>query len=236
MIKKIKDYIDKIFNSRNTEKNNPYLSHKGMLAYNNRFQNLESAKQQWQAATFVAMTITMLLGILLFKTIGQSRVEPFVVETNQGQPYAVLTGSPDNLQDPRLINYAVNQFIINARTVTQDESAQKSYLDNAYAYSADNTLSFLRAYYDANNPFVESKQKTVSVNIIATMPISANTWQVTWDETTQNIDAATPPTTTRYLANLQIRFGQVNPHFITNNPFGLYVTQISWSPMQTHAV
>lgn len=230
----IKDFFSQFTKKNYHKKNNPYLN-SGMRAFNDRYENLALSRQQWQMAAFVAMAITLLLGILLFKMIGKSSVEPFVVETNQGQPYAILTSNADNLNDPKLINYAVNQFIINARTIVSDTNAQKTLLDNVYAYSAGNTLTFLRNYYDAHNPYLIAKQNNVSVSIVTSMPISEKIWQITWDETTQGQDGM-PPTITRWMANLQIAYGPVNPHFMTSNPFGLYVTQISWSPLQTRAL
>jgi type IV secretion system protein VirB5 len=131
-----------------------------------------------------------------------------------------------------LAYYAVSQFIENARTVITDNDAQKTLVDKVYAYAADDSLNYLKDFYENNNPLLINSKYTVSVNNVTPMLLSNNTWQVTWDETKRDITSGELISTSRYLANLSYQFGNVNSKFITENPFGLYITQMSWSQIQ----
>jgi type IV secretory pathway TrbF-like protein len=160
-------------------------------------------------------------------------VQPFVVETDKGVPYAIRpVDATLSANDQRLINFALDQFIINTRTVLGDPKAEGMLLDKAYAYAADGALDTLQSWFSQNNPYETAKKQTVSVNIVDAMPLSKNTWQIIWDETTHANGGGSPPTTTRWMANVSYRIGEVNPKFINQNPFGLYVTDVSWSKSQ----
>lgn len=213
---------------------NPYVAgSEGRKEWNDRYMNMARAIRNWQMAFFTAMVVVILFAIVVARIATESRVQPFVVETNNGMPYAIKPMESISAQDQRLINFAVNQFIVNARTIVSDAEAEKALLNKVYAFSANNTLGFLHDYYQENNPFNLAAQYTVTVNIVNSLPISHDTWQITWDETRRSTNGDNVLGVTRWMANVTYKFGDVNPRFITDNPFGLYVTQISWSQSQS---
>jgi type IV secretory pathway TrbF-like protein len=224
-------------NKKSTDKGiqNPFVKGaEGRREWNDRYMNMAKSIKNWQIAFFAAMVMAVILALVVAKIATESKVQPFVVETNQGMPYAIKPLTSLSNRDQRLINFAVNQFIINAKTIIADTHAEKILLDKVYAYSADNTIGFLHDYYQTNNPFTVAAQYTVTVDIINSMPIGSRTWQVTWDETKRNTAAGNILGVTRWMANLTYKFGDVDPKFMTDNPFGLYITNISWSQSQTN--
>jgi type IV secretion system protein VirB5 len=215
---------------------NPYVKGaEGRKEWNDRYENMKKSIGAWQKAFFCSIAISIIFAIVTAKMASESRVQPFVVETNNGMPYAVKPMEAISSQDQRLINFTINQFIINARTIVNDTEAEKVLLNKVYAYSANNTISFLHDYYQKNNPFDLSGQYTVTVNIVNSLPISRDTWQITWDETKRSANGGNILGTTRWMANMTYKFGDVNQRFITDNPFGLYVTQVSWSKSQSES-
>lgn len=216
-----------------TEVKNPYIKGaEGRKEWNDRYMNMSKAIRNWQIMSLCLMGIVILFAVMMTKMASESRVEPFVVETNNGMPYAIKPMSSLSTQDQRLINFAINQFIINARTVINDTQAQKVLLNKVYAFSANNTINTLHDYYDKNNPFTVASQYSVSINIINSLPISHDTWQVVWDETKRAVNSGASLETTRWMANVSYKFGDVNAKFAMDNPFGLYITQVSWSQSQ----
>jgi len=210
--------------------NNPYVKEAiGRSEWNDRYFNLSKELIKWQIVCALSIILSLGLAAVVVRISTESHVEPFVVETNHGMPYAIDTMSKISAQDPLLVNYAINQFIINARSILDDTDAMHTMLDKVYAYSAGNTLDFLQDYYAHNNPFLLASKYTVSVNIINSMPISKNTWQVIWEETQHNPSDGAVIQTTRWMADITYQFGEVNPKFITDNPFGIYITNVSWS-------
>lgn len=228
--------LTKFFNIKNKKKfsENPYVKGaSGRKEWNDRYINMRDTIKKWQTAFFSAVGIIFILILGITKIATESRVTPFVVETNNSMPVAIKPMKSISLKDQRLINFAINQFIINARTIINDTDAEKELLNKLYAYSANDTINFLHDYYSKNNPFNLVSQYTVTVNIINSLPMSKDTWQITWDETKHATNGNTTLGVSRWVANVTYKIGEVNPHFINENPFGLYVTQVSWSENQS---
>jgi type IV secretory pathway TrbF-like protein len=214
---------------------NPYVKGaEGRKEWNDRYENMKKSIKTWQKAFFCSIAISILFAVVLAKIATESRVQPFVVETNHGMPYAVKRMESWSAQDQRIINFAMNQFIINARTVVNDIEAEKTLLNKVYAFSANNTIHFLHDYYQKNNPFDLSSQYNVTVNIVNSLPVSHDTWQIIWDETKRSNPGGNISGVTRWMASMTYKFGDVNQRFITDNPFGFYVTQVSWSQSQSN--
>jgi type IV secretion system protein TrbF len=212
---------------------NPYV--KGALGrkeWNDRYLNMKQIIFKWQIAFFALLIVNMILAIGMVKIARSNKIQPFVVETNKGMPYTLHKVDAIPMHDEKLINYAMNQFIINARTIINDSEAQKTFLNKLYAYSAENTISFLHDYYQQNNPFARAMKSTVTVSIVSSLPISKNTWQITWDEIAHASQSGAVLSTTRWIANMNYKFGKVNMDFLNDNPFGIYITNVTWAPSQ----
>jgi type IV secretion system protein VirB5 len=209
---------------------NPYIAgSEGRREWDDRYRNMAKAIKNWQVAFMAAIGVAIVLSLVVARIATESRIEPFVVETNKGMPYAIVKPvAAMSAEDPRLVNYAINQFVINAKTIVNDTDAERSLLNKAYAFSADNTIGFLHEYYQKNNPFTLAAQTTVSVAIVNAMAISRNIWQVTWDETARD-PAGNVIKVSRWMGNFTYRFGDPDPQFMTDNPFGLYISQATWA-------
>jgi type IV secretory pathway TrbF-like protein len=209
--------------------NNPYTNgNEGKEEWNDRYMNMANANRNWRIACICSLVATVILGAGNVIQGVSSKVKPYVVETNNGMPYAIQPLASISVHDEKLINFAANQFVINARTVLADPQADKILLDKVYAFAGDNAIKVLHDYYQTHNPLEENRQYTVEVNIVNSLPLSKNTWQVVWDETKRSQDGS-EQSKTRWMADLSYQFGQVNSKFINENPFGLYITSISWS-------
>lgn len=210
---------------------NPYVKDaEGQKVWNDRYGTLQQSIRSWRIACFASLMVSVVLAGVVAYIATTSKVQPFIVETHEGMPYAIAPMHGVCAHDQRLINFAINQFIVNARTVVNDSLAQKALLDKVYAYSANQTLAFLHDYYQNHNPFDSASHATVTAAIVSSLPTSGDTWQITWDETEHNVADSNVTRVTRWVANVTYQLGDVNPHFMTANPFGLYVTQLVWTP------
>lgn len=213
---------------------NPFIKGaEGRREWNDRYFNMRKAIQRWQAAFFSSLAIVALFAFFILKMAAQSRVEPFVVEMYKGEPYAIKPMTKLSLTDERLIHFALNQFITNTRSILKDLDAQKVLLKKAYAFAADDALHFLKQHYAGHDPRAESSSHIVEVQVINTLPISSKTWQVTWDEIKKDSLTGQVKESTRWLSQLTYEFGPVNTDFIEYNPFGLYITHMTWSKNQS---
>lgn len=214
---------------------NPFIAGNiGRREWSDRYDNLASGRRHWQWAFFIAVALAVIQCFFMGKLALRSSIQPFVVATNQGMPYALQPVKAVSENDSRIVNYALNQFILNVRSVVNDSEAEKNILTKVYAFSAKQTKPFLRDYFVEHDPFKTGSQYSVSVQIINSLPISKNTWQITWEENKKELNGNQPADKTRWLAQLHYELGAVNPHFVMENPFGIYVTDISWSQSQQH--
>jgi len=195
----------------------------------NRFAHLQKTILHWQVAFSVVLVICFLLvaGFVLLSL--QSKIEPVVVETYQGIPTRLIPISENLNASQKLTQYLVSQYILNARSIVSDTGAQEALLQKVYAFSAEATLPFLRQYYQTNNPFTLGAQSATHIRLLSVIPISESSWQVTWEEESNPNGGLKKQQ--KWLATLMLREGKVNPHFVNENPFGLYVTNLSWSPL-----
>lgn len=232
-IKKIIPWFSTLIVKKSDTLTNPYVKDaEGQRVWNDRYGTLHQSLRLWQIAFFAALMTNAVLGGMLGYVSATSKVQPFVVETHEGMPYAIAPMRSISTHDQRLMNFAINQFILNARTVVHDNEAQKALLDKVYAYAANQTLPFLHDYYQNHNPFEIAMHSTVTPTIVSSLPMSCDTWQITWDETERNVHEGSAVKTTRWVANVTYQLGDVNTRFITHNPFGFYITQVAWT--QSH--
>jgi type IV secretory pathway TrbF-like protein len=212
---------------------NPYVNRlEGKKVWNDRYLNLSKARQHWQVAFFSLVVVTFTLLLLVFKLSTQSKIKPFVVELSSGMPIRIAPVTDSLPDSEKLTQFAIAQFIINARTVVSDTEAEKLLLDKTYAFSAEDTLRFLRDYYTHHNPFERASHGSVQVTILNTLKIGTQTWQVTWDEVESSKGGEGVMNQSRFLATLTVSQGEPNPTYLNDNPFGIYITQLSWAKIQ----
>jgi len=211
-----------------TELQNPYvLGAEGRQEWNDRYMNMAKAVKNWQIACAVIAVIAVLQLVVIGKIASESKIQPYVVETSNGMPYAMKPVQGLSEKDQVLVNYVVNRFVINAKTVISDTAAEQAMMEELYAYSAGNSPAVLQDYYTKNNPFKTASDYAVSVNIINALPVSKNTWQITWEETKRQANGGAVVDTSKWEGQFTYQYGEVkNP---TKNPFGIYVTNFSWS-------
>lgn len=212
---------------------NPYTAgSEGRQEWNDRYFNMKIQLTRWQVAFFVMSIATIILSVAAFKNASQSSIKPFVVEVCNGEPKSISPLTNSLTGEQTLIQYAVNQFIINTRTIVSDMDEEKRKLDLAYAFSTGNMLTFLGDFYKKNNPLELGAQISIQVTNVNSIKISENTWQVTWDETKRNAIGNQIIEATKWSAMITSARGEVIKRFIRENPFGIYFTQMTWNEIQ----
>lgn len=226
MLNFIKKFFQKI---EKPTTNNPYIYDAiGKKIWDDRYLNLSQEIKIWQKANFLLAIITLLLACAIIKYMAASSIKPYVVETTNGLPYAIKEVKGISLSDSRIANFAVNQFIKNVRTIVNDKNVQKALVKKVEAYSAGNIPQFLEKFYEERNPFDPKLGYNVDVKIINTTNIAKNIWQVIWEETKNGKDGETIETS-RWTADITCKIGQINEKFLEENPFGIYIINLSWS-------
>ncbi|MBY0378404.1 MAG: type IV secretion system protein [Gammaproteobacteria bacterium] len=224
--------LDERITSKKTSKalENPYVyGALGREEWNDRYFNMARAIKQWQIAFYAMLVLVAIFAFLMVREANKVKVEPFVVEMSEGMPVAIKDMSEGDPNDSRIILFALEQFIVNARSVLGDDTAEKAMLAKTYSYASDKAVTFLNEYYKENDPFDIAANYTTSVDIVNTLKVGDNTYQITWDETERDNTNGGVINKTRWIGEVTYRMGDVDKRFVKDNPFGLYVSQLSWS-------
>jgi len=213
----------------------PYI--KARKEYDEITHNINASKQNWQRIAFIlggALIISITSNIF---TIKRAHIVPYIVQVdNLGRAMAMNEVKEIPLNDERIIKAFVYQYIEMARSVISDPESLRKNLSQVYQESIKSVQSnFLDVYYKENNPFDYAQNKgTRHIELLVFLKEAENTYSVEWREIERNYDNQVLDES-HYKALVSVI--QI-PHtseegFRENpfNPFGLYVTSLSWSKL-----
>jgi type IV secretion system protein VirB5 len=219
----------------NAKSIDPYI--KARKEYDEITHNINASKQNWQRIAFVlglALVISIMSNIF---TIHRTHVVPYVVQVdNLGRAMATGEVKELPLNDERIIKAFVFQYIDMARCVLSDPEALRKNLTQVYQESIKSVQSnFLDVFYKENNPFdYAQKVGTRHIELLVFLKEAENTYSVEWREIERNYDNQVLDEA-HYKALVSVI--QI-PHTHEDqyrenpfNPFGLYVTSLSWSKL-----
>jgi type IV secretory pathway TrbF-like protein len=213
----------------------PYI--KARKEYDEITHNINASKQNWQHLSFVlgaALIISIASNIY---TIRKSHIVPYIVEVdNLGRAWGAAEAKEAPLNDERIVKAFVYRYIDMARSIISDPEALRKDLAQVYQESIKSVQSnFLDPYYKESNPFDYAQNKgTRHIELLVFLKEAQNTYSVEWREIERDYDNQVLAEA-HYKALITVI--QI-PHtgedqFRENplNPFGLYVTSLSWSKL-----
>lgn len=195
-------------------------------------ERIGSARVQarnWRIMAFGGLVLsTGLAGGLVWQSV-QSRVTPYVVETDRlGEVRSVAPASADyNPTDPQ-ISWALGRFIKNVRGVSLDPVLMRENWLGAYDFVTDRGELFLNEYARSADPFAKVGTRSVSVEIVSVVRASPRSFQVKWKESV--FERGSLASTSRWTAILTVSVKTPRTaEVLRKNPLGLYVEAIDWS-------
>lgn len=213
----------------------PYLA--ARREWNERYGDYINAAYQWRLTAFGSIAVALVSAGGLVAISMQSRVVPYVVETN-GNSEVVRVVRADLMQAPNAnqIRAALRNWIMGARTVYTDTSATKNLVDATYAMTYPDSPAYrkLSEYHKEHQPYIRAATETVSVEVVAAIPVSENSWQIEWTETTRQASGKLLGTEQWQATITLVIAPPTNAEQIMRNPLGLYVRQFDWTPRLQH--
>jgi type IV secretory pathway TrbF-like protein len=207
-----------------------------------RLAHAHDEARSWRIAFWVALfLLTGSVGALAYVAL-QPRFIPYTVAVDQhGVALPIGPAERTARGDPTTIRAELTRFITDARTVSSDPHAQRAMVERAYAHATPAAASLLNAYFrDADNDariISEQAVRLVRVLRVTPLPAPANkTWNVLWQET-EIERGSESQSTTSWEAYLTVsladpsRSSRRTEEQISLNPLGIYVSDLSWSPV-----
>lgn len=190
--------------------------------------------RNWRLATFCTIIFVALPSIIGMFYLGmQPKAVPHIVDIMEDGS-AVYRGAigrewekfrPSN----RSIIFHLHRFVEDTRTLSSDPAVIKRNWLDAYEILTPIAANTLNAYANENNPFEKAKETRLNIEIVSTAPISDDSWQIDWKESSWGskgnfIDA----TYWRGIFKIKI----IKPESesdLEKNPIGLFIDEFNWS-------
>ena len=205
-------------------------------ARDRHIEELENKVRYLRALAFILVAVCAIAVHGAVTLARQSRIVPYIVEVDRlGQPLAYGRVEQMPPPDERLIRGEIARFVDAMRTVHTDPVAQNKLIDRGYAFTRSAARTYVDAFFSAprNNPHVLSREmiRLVSVRSVRRLAGSASTWEVQWEE--YEVPVRGGQATVRAWQGT-LRTAVVPPkdeQELFVNPLGLYVTDLSWTPL-----
>ncbi|MFM2083189.1 MAG: hypothetical protein RLY95_7 [Pseudomonadota bacterium] len=206
---------------------NPYLNAK--REWDERYGDQISRAHSWRIAALASSAVSALAVLGAVYIGSQSKIQPMVVALDTlGSPLALALPSKA-APEKRILEAQIANWIWNARTVISDGAAQKELIARVYAMAGKDAAQFLNSEYAEHPPF---GGQSTSVSITGILPISNDTFQVTWNEVTTKDGQA--GLAQQWKANVTTGFDPKltsTPKVILANPLGIFVRTLSWTQL-----
>lgn len=207
-----------------------------------RLAQAHQAARSWKISFWCTLALLAgAVGALTYLAL-QPRFIPYAVAVDQhGVALPVGPAARSSSDSPLVIRAELTRFITDARTVSSDPFAQRTMVERAYAHSTPAAANLLNAYFrdPANDARIVSQRAVRLVKVLRVTPLpnpNGSTWNLLWQET--EIDRGSEARTiTSWEAYLTVsttdesKPDRRTEEQISLNPMGIYVTDLSWSPI-----
>ena len=199
--------------------------------WDNRIGAARVQAKNWRIMALCLVGICAILAAGLIYQSSKSTVVPYVVQVNSeglvqaAGPAARVKYTPSKA----VLQYFLSQFVTYVRSVPLDAVVAKERWLSAYGYLRQSAANTLNEIAQKEQPLQKVGQETVAVQIKSVVPLSAETFQVRWEESSFNQEGIFIGS--RNMAGLFTV--EVSPptdeNMLKVNPLGLYIKHFSWS-------
>lgn len=211
--------------------NNPYLQSRALWLdiYGNAEDRYEkSRKLNFRLLLLVGLCI---LGIIYIGI--QSKYIPYVVQVQNGQVIYTGAASSSNFDTmkPALSKFFIQDFVKSARAVSVDGYIEKSNQKKAYALTQGAATTELDNFFKTRDPYTVVDKRTISISVNYVNQLPNHAFQVGWTEISRDSQSGQMLYQKQFVGEFDFTWNtpSQNEFILQNNPFGFYVTNISWT-------
>lgn len=209
---------------------------KAKQLYDEQHANHIAGKRNWQIATYVSLGLNIILVVALSMLSMQRDVAAYIIEVDTfGRAKAMGFAAQTEIKDERIIKAFIYRYLHKARSVVTDGELMRKNFSDVYAISDSTVSSFLNDYYQQHNPYEIVKSRSVQIKPVSFLRQSENSYLIEWDEIHRDL-SLTVLEQKRWQALMSIHQSlELTKEDVMNNPdnpFGFYVTHLSWSEIK----
>ncbi len=185
----------------------------------------------WRIIALLLCGLSTLLVIGLIYQSSKSTVTPYVVQVSKEGVVQAIGPAKQSNYTPGLpvIEYFLAHFIKSVRSIPLDPVVAKNQWLEAYAYLRQSAANTLNEIAQKEQPLSKIGLQTVSVQVRSVVPLSKDTYQVRWEETTYSKEGVSMGTQVMTGAFTLEIVPPTDEKQLKVNPLGLFIKQFSWS-------
>jgi type IV secretion system protein TrbF len=132
-----------------------------------------------------------------------------------------------------LVRYQLRRFVELTRTVSSDNVLLRKNWFEAYKMLTMTGNRLMTEWVGANNPFERAREQTTAVEIVSAVPLSAESWQIDWKETTWDKSGRTIGKAIIWRAMIKVVLQPpLSQQMMIDNPVGLFIDEFNWDRIQ----
>jgi type IV secretion system protein VirB5 len=179
-----------------------------------------------------ALCLSLLANVVLATT---AKFVPVYVHDNpQGQVTSVGPVDSNSSPSTNAVRSALADWISNAREISSDPMATRERQRRvaALVMNGSQAQSFLKSFYQQNDPMTLGFTRRVAVAVNFVSPIGASTreYEAEWTEETHDADGRQSGSIRRFHGRFTITLARLSDEAaIYANPLGLLITDLDWA-------
>lgn len=218
--------------SRETSRQ-PFLDE--TIAYMDRSAEKTKTANNYRLGFWASTMIALVLAVGLAFSQSQSRLIPFVVETNAlGQPLAYKRAAEMAAPTDAVLRSQIAAVVSDLRNISSDaEYESKTVIPRVYSFLLGPAKIYADERFRGESPIVAGKTRTRLVHIDSIVRASTSSFQVDWSEENRVPHGELTDTQKMrglftYAMRSDVPNSSTGEDSLLINPLGLYVTQMSW--------
>ena len=208
---------------------NPYLE--ARREWDERYGDLVSRETTWKVFAMLEGLALVLSVAGLVYVSSQSQIKPYIVQVDSfGRQVGGGFVSQSANADEAVKKATLTRFVYDMRSVVSDGVIQRQMIDRVYAHIASGSAAQTQVsdFYRNDPPQQRARTQIVSVEVVAAFAPSPTTYEIEWIETTRDAYGKVL-TEVRWRGSFSIKVSPNDQSAVTNNPLGIYVTNVAWS-------
>jgi type IV secretion system protein TrbF len=208
---------------------------KARQEWDNRMGATVVQAHNWRLIAFgeIGLLLAAMLGLVYLGA--QPKAIPHIVQVDKvGAP--TYLGPIDRVSQADVspssasLQYHLRRFVADTREISSDVAVLKRNWLDAYKLVTPNAANQLNAYVRDSDPFKRLEaQVRVSVQVNVVVPISKETWQVDWTETSWD-DTGNSTGSAIWRGNFRILLRTPeSEEDLAANPLGLFIDELHWA-------
>ena len=132
---------------------------------------------------------------------------------------------------PALAKFFIQDFVKSARAVSVDGYIEKNNQKKAYALTKGAATTELDNFFKERDPYTVVNKRTISINVNYVNQLPNQAFQVGWTEISRDSQSGQTLYQKQFVGEFDFKWDapSQNEFILQNNPFGFYVTNVSWT-------